>query len=181
MTVTHQDVLTFWFEELKPGQWFATDEDVDEAIRTRFGECHDRAIRCECAGWRVSPQGRLAEVIVLDQFSRNLYRGSAQAFAHDALALALAQEAVAQGLDSLLSAQQRTFMYMPYMHSESLPIHAQGLELFEANGIESNIEFHRRHTEILRRFGRYPHRNHILGRTSRREEIEFLRQPGSGF
>jgi uncharacterized protein (DUF924 family) len=125
--------------------------------------------------------GRLAEIIVLDQFSRNMYRDSARAFVTDPLALVLAQEAVRQSADKQLTPLQRTFLYMPYMHSESLLIHGYALALFTANDIEESLEFERRHMAIIEKFGRYPHRNELLGRTSTTEELAFLQQPGSGF
>lgn len=118
---------------------------------------------------------------MLDQFSRNVYRNEAKAFANDALALALAQEAVAHCLDSQLPVQQRAFMYLPYMHSESLAIHNVALQLFDQPGLEGNLDFEIKHRDIIERFGRYPHRNEMLGRESSAEEIEFLKQPGSSF
>jgi uncharacterized protein (DUF924 family) len=120
-------------------------------------------------------------VIVLDQFSRNMFRNQPQAFAWDPLSLALAQEAVAVGADQELTPQERSFLYMPYMHSESLIIHQVAIKLFEANGIEGNLKFEIAHMKIIERFGRYPHRNQILGRTSTPKELEFLKQPGSSF
>jgi uncharacterized protein (DUF924 family) len=137
--------------------------------------------RCELFGWRGSPAGRLAEIIVLDQFSRNVWRDTPRAFAQDALALALAQELVWRGDDAQLSVPQRRFAYMPYMHCESVAIHQKALRLFDQSGLENNLDFERRHLAILERFGRYPHRNAILGRESTPEEIEFLKQPGAGF
>ena len=123
----------------------------------------------------------MAEIIVLDQFSRNLFRDSPAAFAQDALALALAQETVAQGLDLKLAPEQRSFLYMPYMHSESAKIHQIGLELFKQLGNPINLEFEQKHKVIIDRFGRYPHRNAVLGRTSTAEELEFLTKPNSSF
>jgi uncharacterized protein (DUF924 family) len=131
--------------------------------------------------WRADAKGRLAEIIVLDQFSRNIFRGSPLAFASDALALALAQESVSAKAEAALSATERSFLYLPFMHSESLKIHAVALELYRKNGIQSNLDFEIRHKQIIERFGRYPHRNGIMGRQSTAEEIEFLKQPGSGF
>jgi uncharacterized protein (DUF924 family) len=132
-------------------------------------------------GWRADPRGRLAEVIVLDQFSRNMYRGQGRAFAADALALALAQEAVAAGADLALPLEQRTFLYMPYMHSESQAIHVVAERLFRERGPKDNHDFELRHKAIIDRFGRYPHRNAALERASTSEELEFLAQPGSSF
>lgn len=176
-----EDVLRFWFTELAPAQWWRVDPALDEMIRARYGALHTRAAAVECFAWRATSRGRLAEVIVLDQFSRNLFRGTAQAFACDPLALGLAQEAVAQGADQALEPPLRAFLYMPYMHSESRAIHALAEPLFAVPGLENNLRAERQHRAIVDRFGRYPHRNHALGRESTAEEIAFLQQPGSSF
>ncbi len=176
-----QDVLHFWFEELEPKQHFVKDPVLDATIRQRFGLTLETAARGELFAWRSSPQGRLAEIIVLDQFSRNLFRGTPRAFAQDAQALTLAQELVASGQDQALPPTQRVFAYMPYMHSESALIHAQALQLFAQPGMEANLEFERRHLAIIERFGRFPHRNTSLGRASSAPEIAFLSEPGSSF
>lgn len=177
----YQEVIQFWFEEISPKQYWTKDPQFDQLIISRFGKLHGQAIKCELFEWRQSPEGRLAEIIVLDQFSRNMFRDSARAFACDAQALTLAQEAVAAGADQALDAKQRVFMYLPYMHSESLAIHEVAVQLFTQNGIAENLDFEIRHKEIIERFGRYPHRNAILDRESTPEEIEFLGQPGSSF
>ncbi len=177
----YQQIISFWFEELEPSARWKKDDAFDALLVGRFSDIHARATRCELFEWRKEPEGRLAEIIVLDQFSRNMFRNSALAFAHDAMSLALAQEAIAAGADKPLSAAQRCFLYMPYMHSESLIIHEVAVELFRKNGIESNLEFEIKHKTIIERFGRYPHRNEVLGRHSSAEEVEFLKQPGSGF
>jgi len=174
-----QEILKFWFEEIDPSQWWKKDPDFDRLIIQRFSAVHAQATRCELFGWRKESRGRLAEVIVLDQFSRNMFRDTPQAFAFDALALVLAQEAVAVGADLALSPAERSFLYMPYMHSESPPIHEVAVQLFQDLG--KALEFELKHKAIIDRFGRYPHRNTILGRESTAEEIEFLKQPGSGF
>lgn len=176
-----QDILHFWFEELTPQQHFMKDPALDAAMRVRFEATLQAAARCELFAWRATPAGRLAEILVLDQFSRNVYRDTARAFAQDALALALAQELVASGQDRSLPTAQRVFAYMPYMHSESALIHEQALELFAQPGMENNLDFERRHKAIIDRFGRYPHRNAVLGRTSTPEELAFLNEPGSSF
>jgi uncharacterized protein (DUF924 family) len=177
----HEEILKFWFEETEPAQWWKKDEDFDRTIVERFSEVHRSATRCELFEWRKTARGRLAEVIVLDQFSRNMFRGSPLSFAYDPLALALAQEAIAAGADKSMNQTERSFLYMPFMHSESLKIHEIAVELFRQNGIANNLDFEFRHKAIIERFGRYPHRNAILGRPSTDEEIEFLKQPGSGF
>jgi uncharacterized protein (DUF924 family) len=176
----HDTVLDFWFNEIQPAQWWKVDATFDRLIASRFGALHEAACRCELFAWRESSEGRLAEVIVLDQFSRNIHRGTPQAFAADALALGLAQEAVAADADHLLDERQRSFLYMPFMHSESKAIHAVAEVLF-AERAAANLDFEQRHRAIVDRFGRYPHRNAILGRPSTPEEIEFLKQPGSSF
>jgi len=175
------DVVEFWFQEIEPARWWVKNHALDTLIARRFGAIHTAAARCELAHWRTTAVGRLAEVIVLDQFSRNLFRHSAQAFAQDAQALTLAQEAVAMGADAALSAVQRSFLYVPYMHSESLAIHDIAVELFRRNGIDGNLQSELRHRKVIERFGRYPHRNAVLGRVSTAAELAFLREPGSRF
>jgi uncharacterized protein (DUF924 family) len=177
----YEEVLTFWFEEIEPALWWKKDASFDALLIERFSALHARACRCELYAWRSEPGGRLAEIIVLDQFSRNMFRDSALAFANDALALALSQEAVACGADAALSAVQKSFLYMPYMHSESLEIHEIAVELYAKEGLQNNLDFEIKHKNIIERFGRYPHRNAVLGRVSTSEEIEFLTQPGSSF
>ena len=176
-----QTILHFWFEELTDKQHFAKDAALDEAIRTRFGATLEAAARCELFAWRATPDGRLAEIIVLDQFSRNVYRDNARAFAQDPLALVLAQELVASTQDRSLPVAQRIFAYMPCMHSESALVHTQAVALFSQPGMESNLDFEMRHKAIIDRFGRYPHRNAILGRDSTAEELAFLSEPGASF
>jgi uncharacterized protein (DUF924 family) len=176
-----EDVLRFWFDETTPRQWFAQDARFDRTVEERFRAVHAKAVACELWTWRTSPEGRLAEIIVLDQFSRNLFRQDARAFAADPLALALAQEAVARGELESLAPPRGAFLIMPYMHSESLAVHEEALRLFARPGLESNLEFERRHQAIIARFGRFPHRNRALGRTSTPEELAFLQQPGSSF
>ena len=174
-------ILHFWFEELTPKQHFAKDPALDQAIRTRFGATLEAAARCELFGWRTTPEGRLAEMLVLDQFSRNVYRDTPRSFAQDPLALVLAQELVASGGDRKLPLAQRDFAYMPYMHSESALVHTQAVALFAQPGMEDTLRFALHHKSIIDRYGRYPHRNAILGRTSSAEELEFLSGPGSSF
>ena len=177
----YREILKFWFEEIEPSQWWKKDENLDRLITGRFSDIHRRATLCELFEWRKDAHGRLAEVIVLDQFSRNMFRNSPLAFTNDALALALAQEAISVGADKSLSQAERSFLYMPFMHSESLKIHEIATRLFRDNGNQNSLDFELKHKAIIARFGRYPHRNSILGRKSTDEEIEFLKQPGSGF
>lgn len=176
-----QEVLHFWFEEATPEQHFGKDAAFDAAISERFADLHARAARGELAAWRDSPDGRLAEIIVLDQFSRNLFRDDARAFAADGMALVLAQEAIRAGADDDMPAPRRAFLYMPFMHSESRGIHVDAERLFRQPGLERNHEFELKHNAIIDRFGRYPHRNAALGRASTPEELAFLAQPDSSF
>jgi uncharacterized protein (DUF924 family) len=179
--MTADTIIQFWFEECEPRQWFEKDTVFDALIRERFEATHRAVRHAELFAWRTSAAGRLAEIIVLDQFSRNMYRDTARAFAFDRLALVLAQEAVARGADGELPVAQRAFLYMPYMHSESLVIHEQAEHLFNQSGLEYNLKYELQHKRIIERFGRYPHRNAILGRESTPAEIEFLKLPGTAF
>ncbi len=177
----HTDVLAFWFEEIDPHLWFAADSGFDDLIRRRFLGLIDQAAAGELFSWRVTAAGRLAEIIVLDQFPRNVYRSTARSFAHDPIALVLAQEAVATGALDLLEPTQRSFLLLPYMHSESPQIHVVATRLFKDFAPALNYDFELRHKAIIDRFGRYPHRNELLGRISTVDETEFLAQPGSRF
>lgn len=181
MTTRPQDIQKFWFEDIPPARWWKVDPAFDAEVGERYGTLLAQARCCELHAWRATPEGRLAEVIVLDQFSRNAHRGTPLAFAADPLALALAQEAVAAGADLALPPEQRAFLYMPYMHSESRAIHAVAEPLMRERAPQHTHEFELRHKAIVDRFGRYPHRNAILGRPSTAEEEDFLRQPGSSF
>ena len=176
-----QEVISFWFDEIEPKQRFQKDLAFDEEIRTRFGNTHQQARTGELAHWREEALGALAEIIVLDQFSRNMFRDAAEAFAYDAMAVVLAQEAIRRNLDSELEPGQRAFLYMPFMHSESKVVHEIAMKLFAQPGMENNYEFEVKHKVIIDRFGRYPHRNALLGRESTAEEIDFLAGPGSSF
>ena len=166
-----QDILDFWFDPDHRSLWFAKSDEFDAKIRERFQTIHHQAIQAELWSWRKTAEGRLAEIIVLDQFSRNLYRDQPQAFAHDSMALMLAQEAISLQLDAQLSPDHRSFLYMPFMHSESKLIHEFALKLFQRLGNEINLSFEKKHKLIIDRFGRYPHRNAILGRSSSAEEL----------
>lgn len=177
----YQRVLEFWFDEIEPKQWWRKDPVFDALIRERFGLLHAAAAKGELAAWQEHPEGCLAIVIVLDQFSRNIYRDTGTAFAFDGTALALAQCAVARGFDVQLDTNRRAFLYMPYMHSESAQVHEQAVRLFSQPGLEGNLDFALRHKVIIDRFGRYPHRNAVLGRGSTKEELDFLQEQGSSF
>ncbi|RKR07316.1 uncharacterized protein (DUF924 family) [Kushneria sinocarnis] len=171
-------VLDFWFKELRPRQWFRRDAQVDAAIRERFLALHARAAAGELWCWRASDEGRLAEIIVLDQFSRNLFRDDPRAWQQDPLALILAQEAIDRECDQRLALHHRPFVYMPLMHSESLTMQQHALRLFDQPGLERHLPDARHHCEVIRRFGRFPWRNAVLGRATRDDEQTFLTAPG---
>ena len=177
----YQAIISFWFSEVDRKSWWSADPGFDELVRARFSETLNRASRAELYAWREARLGRLAEVLVLDQFARNIHRNTPRAFAQDPLALALAQEAISVGAAAALKPIERNFLYMPFMHSESRLIHECAEVLFLQNGLEDNYKFELRHKAIIDRFGRYPHRNAILGRACTDEEAEFLKQPGSKF
>lgn len=177
--MSYQQVLKFWFETLSKEQWWQKSEPIDQSIRDTFAQVHQQARLGELSQWRSSAVGCLAEIIILDQFSRNLFRGSAQSYANDGMALALSQEAIRRKLNQQLTTEQRVFLYLPFMHSESLKIHQQAVELFSEPGLEENLKFEYLHLDIIKRFGRYPHRNKDLGRESTEEERLFLQShPG---
>lgn len=177
----YEDILYFWFVEAGAKRWWRKSDAFDALIKRQFETVYEAARIGECADWRNSARGRLAEIIVLDQFSRNMFRGTARSFEADTLALILSQEAIRCGADKMLNADEQAFLYMPHMHSESLKVHEEAVQIFDRPGLEDNLKFEYRHKEIIERFGRYPHRNIILGRISTLEEIEFLKQPGSSF
>ena len=150
----YQEIINFWFEEIDESSWWKKDDDFDQAITQRFSRIHLKASRCELFEWRENPEGRLAEIIVLDQFSRNIYRDSLLAFANDSLALTLAQEAVLVQADKALTPVQRSFFYMPFMHSESLADQQRCVALCKKAGLEQNLPFAIDHMRIIERFGR---------------------------
>ncbi len=176
-----QPVLDFWFDEDTKPLWFAKSDDFDNQLSDKFLATWQAVTAGECAGWRETTKGAVAEIIVLDQFSRNLKRDTPQAFAYDGMALVLAQELLKrEEFDKLPQAYQR-FALMPFMHSESKRIHERALELFEQLGDADTLAFEKKHKAIIDRFGRYPHRNAILGRESTNEEMAFLSEPNSSF
>lgn len=177
----YKSVIAFWFSEIEPKQWFEKNVDFDVMIQERFGALHHQAKAGELFEWRSTAAGSLAEIIVLDQFSRNIYRDQPESFACDPMALTLAQFAIEKGFDIELTQTERMFVYMPFMHSESKQIHLEAVQLFEALGSNNTMEFEMKHKAIIDRFGRYPHRNDILGRQSTDEEKAFLKQPDSSF
>ena len=175
--VTPTSVLEFWFGQDRKA-WFEKNPAFDHDIRSRFLPLVEMAVAGQLAAWKNGPRSCLALVVLLDQFPRNMFRGTARAFAADAQARDAARAIVDQEWDKAFSPDERMFAYLPFEHSEALEDQERSLQLFEGN---ENYEWARRHWEIVRRFGRFPHRNAILGRASTPEEIEFLRQPGSGF
>jgi uncharacterized protein (DUF924 family) len=187
-TTTPGDVLAFWFgapPHTERGEWFRKDAAFDAAIRERFGDALARGLAGAFGEWCGEPRGALARVVLLDQFTRNAFRDTPRAFAGDARALATADDAIRRGFDASLDRYERWFLYIPYEHSEDLAMQRRALELFGAlardEGLDGPLRYAKRHAEIIERFGRFPHRNSILGRESTPEEIAFLREPGSSF
>ncbi len=174
-------VLDYWFDELKPQQQFAKDDAVDAEIARRFGHARDVVLASGAAGWRDDPEALLAAVILLDQFSRNIHRGTPEAFAADPLALALTLEAIGKGWDRDLVPERATFLYMPLMHAESVEAQRMCLEKFTALGRAENLRFAMEHAVVIEQFGRFPSRNAALGRESTAEELEYLKRPDAGW
>ncbi len=187
-----QAVLRFWFGSVDGAgdaprdAWFRKDPAFDEAIRQRFSPQVELALAGGLADWAVTPEGGLARLLLLDQFTRNLFRGSARSFAGDPQALALAQRMVTGGSDQRLPALRRVFVYLPFEHAEDAPAQAESLRLFSVleqaqPSFAGYADYARRHAEVIERFGRFPHRNALLGRSSTAQELEYLAQPGAGF
>jgi uncharacterized protein (DUF924 family) len=192
MAVTASEVIDFWFGALGEPErgrardvWFRKDPAFDDTIRSRFGEAVAIALAGGYGDWCVDAHGALARVLLLDQFTRNIFRDTPRAFAGDARALATADDAIARGLDRELGVYERWFLYMPFEHAEDAAAQHRSLGLFGAlaqeMGDDGALDWARKHAEVIFRFGRYPHRNAILGRTSTPEEEAFLREPGSRF
>jgi uncharacterized protein (DUF924 family) len=174
------DVLHFWFEECAPEQWFKKDEAFDRALRGRFLALHGEVSALELGACLAHAETALAATIVLDQFSRNMFRGTPGAFAMDGKALSLADAAVAHGFDRQMPEKRRQFFYLPFEHAEDAATQARSVQLFAPLGAE-DLRWAEAHKVIIDRFGRFPHRNAILGRASTSEEVEFLAGPGSSF
>jgi len=147
------DIIEFWFETIEPKKWWIKDETFDQLLNEEFGSLHQQAVKGELFSWRCSAHGRLAEIIILDQFSRNIYRNDPRSFAYDSMALVLAQEAINNNTHEQLKDKEKSFLYMPFMHSESLVIHQQAIKLFSEPGLEGNTEFEKRHPAIIELFG----------------------------
>ena len=171
---TDDDVLKFWFVEHSEPDWFGAKPEFDALIAEQFAETHAAVTRGEAWRWRTTPNGRLAEIIVLDQFSRQLFRGRPEAFASDPMALTLAQEAVAAGHHNFLPIPQRMFMLLPYQHAESAVVQAESIRLHMAMGVPDIVKFAEGHAQCIARFGRFPKRNAALGRESTPEEAEYI-------
>lgn len=174
-------ILRFWFDELQDDQRFAKDDALDAVCRDRFGAVRDEIVRTGAKGWRDDADIILAAIVAIDQFSRNIYRDSPRAFEADGLALKLAREAIAQGWDGGMTTERRQFLYMPFMHSEDAQVQTESVALFATLGDAEIMEFATGHKALIDRFGRYPHRNAILGRSSTPEELDYLSQPGAGY
>lgn len=173
------EVLAFWFSHRE--RWWRGGADFDQEIRQRFAAVHAEIVAGGHEDWRETPAGMLAYVIVLDQLSRNMFRGDARTYRSDDRALAASREAIARGDDGAMSVDERTFLYMPFMHSEELKDQERGVALFAANGDVESLRAAEQHRDVIRRFGRFPHRNALLGRASTAEEVAFLKEPGSSF
>lgn len=187
MAITADDVLNFWFSETDSANWFERSDAFDQEVRERFGDAVEDARDGKLAAWNDAPRGCLAVIILIDQFSRNIHRDSPLAWSADAAGLASAKLALARGHDQALDHNERKFLYMPLMHSEDLADQERCVELFRgladegAEDGEIAHDFAVRHRDIIARFGRFPHRNDVLGRESTPEEVAFLKEPNSSF
>lgn len=188
MNIRAAEVIDFWFagSDAPREEWFRKDAAFDALIAARFGAAIEQALHGGLTDWAQTPQGALAQVIVLDQFTRNAFRDTPRAFAGDALALAAARAMVARGDDRVLPPLQRVFVYLPFEHAEDAAMQDESLRLFGAlasadASFAVQLDYAQRHADIVRRFGRFPHRNALLGRESTAEEVQFLQQPGSRF
>lgn len=175
------EVLRFWFEELDHEAWFRKSDVTDELIRSRFLRLHEEIASQPAEAALTSPRRALATIILLDQFPRNMFRGTPRAFATDGKALDVARGAVERGFDQAFDKDGRAFMYLPFEHSEDLADQERAVELITPLGDAEYTHYAVAHRDIIARFGRFPHRNAVLGRTSTPEEEEFLKQPGSSF
>ena len=173
------EIISFW-RAAGPDKWFEADEDFDQTIRSRFLSIHEAAARGDLAAWEEAADGTLALAILLDQFPRNMFRGSARAFATDPLARAVAHRALARGFDKETDPTMRPFFYLPFMHSELLADQDRCVQLHEAFGDPEQMKFAVTHRDIIAKFGRFPHRNRVLGRETTPAEQEFLDNGGFG-
>lgn len=178
---TYQDVIDFWFDPNHELFWFEKNTDFDAAIKKNFEPLISHALNNELVSWRDSPKGRLAEILVLDQIPRNIYRNDRKSFMGDRKALELAKVAVELKIDQDFKTKEKSFLYLPFMHSEDLIDHKIAAQLYSQPGLEFNLKYENLHVDILKKFGRYPHRNDLLGRTSTPQEVAFLKGPNSSF
>jgi uncharacterized protein (DUF924 family) len=174
---TAAEIVSFW-REAAPEKWFEPDEDFDRAIRSRFLAAHEAAARGALAAFEASAEGALALLLLLDQFPRNMFRGTARAFATDPLARAVANRALARGLDLKTDEMMRQFFYLPFMHSELVADQERCVGLYQALGDAEQLRYALTHRDIVAKFGRFPHRNHALGRDTTAAELEFLNSGG---
>jgi|SRR6185312_101591 len=170
---TPADIVTFW-REAGPDKWFAADHAFDLTVRSKFFAAHEAAARGELAAWQDDSEGALALVLLFDQFPRNMFRGEARAFATDAMARAVAERALARGFDQATDLTMRPFFYLPLMHSEAPVDQDRCVRLYEALGDAEQLRYAREHRDVIRKFGRFPHRNNALGRATTQGEREFL-------
>ena len=177
---TPADILSFW-RAASRDKWFEKDDAFDGEIRARFLTIYQAAAAGRLVAWEDDPEGAPALAIVLDQLPRNMFRGDARTYAADPLARAVVDRAIARGFDQSFPPVERRFFYLPFEHSENLADQERGVALCRAAGDEEGVKYSQIHADIIRRFGRFPHRNAVLGRTSTPEEEEFLKQPGSSF
>ena len=171
------DVIAFW-QSAGPDKWFKKSDAFDADIRMRFLATHEAAAAGRLAEWEATPEGALALVIVLDQFPRNMFRGDARTFAADPVARAIADRAIAKGFDAKVPTELRNFFYLPFEHSETLADQERCVALNRANGSADDLKWAELHADIIRRFGRFPHRNAVLGRASTADELAFLDSGG---
>ncbi len=172
--ITPDDILDFWYSPPMPQYWFASTPVIDADIRERFGALWEQAAAGELDAWQATPEGCLALCIVLDQFPLNMFRGEVRSFSTEQQAVVVSKQAVQRGFDTLLPLERRSFLYMPLMHSEHLVDQDESVRLFDAAGLDANARFARHHRDIVRLFGRFPHRNAVLGRESTAEELAYL-------
>jgi uncharacterized protein (DUF924 family) len=176
-----REVLGYWFDAVAPDQWFGGSPEVDAELRDRFEGLRAQLLAAGTEGWRNTPETLLAAILVLDQFGRNMFRGTAEAYAGDLLAQQLAALALERDWDQRFAPERRQFMYLPFQHAESRELQAVSIQCYERLGLEKSLDFARQHAEVIARFGRFPTRNAALGRPSTPEEEAYLSQPGVGW
>jgi uncharacterized protein (DUF924 family) len=183
MQDTKENILNFWFEDTSPQQWFQVNEEFDQIIYDRYFDIYERAKTGSLKDWEVDAEGCLALCLILDQFPRNMFRGKPDAFETDKAALLISKQALHKGLDQVLSPVKRRFLYLPFEHSENMQDQKKSCELFKSMQADDPLgyEYALRHMHVIEKFGRFPHRNKILGRENTPEEAEYLKEPGAGF